>query len=619
MHFEKIRSLDQLDPKKTIAFLSSPSISSANRYATPITLDDDNIIWTFHNFLMPEECDEIINSSENAGFESIQHLYDKNYRDNERILAFDQSKLFEIMQNRLKHDSFLERINLKKPYGFFTGSQEWLPNDGSLNPCLRINKYQPNSSGFGWHRDSSYTQSTACRSNYTIVIYLNNLDCTFCNPNCGTTSFCYGDLPKNVAGLTVKEEMELMENYKEISIKPKKGMAVIFDQRLLHKANSCCCLKYVLRTDMLCFAKPLHTLTFDEIQMKNMNLTQQLFRQAQYYELQGYNENAQKLYEICISMRVNSNIQKYQEHLSKYLTPIPAEVNIPTPNTFKIQSLCRTGREHVFKYHINENDENDERNNLKECVRLCSAFVLANWINSINSEYDKTELTKSLLQYSSNIHNITFEEENIEDRIQYCSKDMKNYILNYLPEEDKILIFAKQNENDSENDSENDFEKVEMREKEFRSKTKKKLGFNIFKGKKLCKREKEESIVYVDAKKNLYHVEETCVFHGRQCCVEDSDSIEYKYIYKSYSLKHNPCLSTFNVSFLKEYETYLKGTVEITYFKETLNHASCEFDTYVKKIEEDKEESFQVSTTMSFEINLLRNTISILYVPKIVV
>lgn len=246
------RTLENIDEKKEISFLSSKQIHR-NSLPIPCELGRKQIIWKIHRFLTDEECDEIIQVSEKAGFEQLDHLYKKEYRDSQRILAFDANQnLIQTLTERLLNGKFLDILEIhqwKKPYGFHTDEYHWVRNDGEINPCLRINKYPATSTGFGWHRDAQYTQTTDFRSNYTLVVYLSDHDD-------GAIHFIS---PKNKfthQGYTVQQEMDLIEaggGFDTLKITPKKGMAVVFDQRLLHMAEPCSKTKYILRTDLLCY------------------------------------------------------------------------------------------------------------------------------------------------------------------------------------------------------------------------------------------------------------------------------------------------------------------------------------------------------------------------------
>ena len=66
-----------------------------------------------------------------------------------------------------------------------------------------------------------------------------------------------------------------------LMLMPKRGTAVIFDQRLIHKAVPSKQTKYVLRTDLL--SELLHDVPQKSpLETKIEDLTKQLFIQAQY-------------------------------------------------------------------------------------------------------------------------------------------------------------------------------------------------------------------------------------------------------------------------------------------------------------------------------------------------
>ncbi len=147
-------------------------------------------------------------------------------------------------------------------------------HDIKLNPCVRINKYVD--SGFDYHRDASYTESIGVKSNCTLIIYLND------DYESGETTFVATDTVHD--GKSIEEELHY--SIDSLSIVPKVGTAVIFDQRLIHKGGIAHGTKYVLRCDIMCTGEIIDINAMkDENKVKD--LTRKLFRQAQYQELHG--------------------------------------------------------------------------------------------------------------------------------------------------------------------------------------------------------------------------------------------------------------------------------------------------------------------------------------------
>jgi len=277
----------------------------------------ENKIWICNNFLSDSECDEIIINGEKNNMEYL------NYRKSYRIIALDSNKnLVKTISNRLEQHNFISSINKLKciPYGFDSYNINWNNNDSSqINNCFRMNKYI--SSNFKIHRDAQLTISKTIKSNYTMLIYLND------NFDGGETIF---QIPNkndiNVDniynGISATEESELLKDKSIFHFeKPAKGKCIIFDQRILHKSNNCNGTKYVLRTDLI----NTGTLKNENEQIKSdvinkiEKLTKCLFRQAQLNELNNINVDID-LYEICLNLRQNPQLLKiYPHNLEKYI------------------------------------------------------------------------------------------------------------------------------------------------------------------------------------------------------------------------------------------------------------------------------------------------------------
>ncbi|HLX52819.1 MAG TPA: 2OG-Fe(II) oxygenase, partial [Aquella sp.] len=376
------RSLDTLDTKTTMNFFKKRPEPHTKSIATQHKLGYD-FVWTIEDFLTREECDKIIHSCDKVGFESLEHSYDQSYRDGTRIVAFDENNfLVETIQTRLSNDKFLDRLNSQEiiPYGFHVDNYKW-SNARQINKCLRINKYSPNSLGFGWHRDAQYTESENIRSTYTLLIYLtDNTD--------GHIKFVVPETQFTHSGLTVKEEIDFLEEngFNSLKILPKCGMAVIFDQSVLHKAMSSSEKKYVLRTDLITFGIPTSK-SKNKLESKIEKLTKKLFRQAQYFELEQDNIKSKNLYEICLSLRQTPTyVQKYPIHLEKLLEPIPSERDI-----FSLKLLSRSGSEYVFKYSGTHSVMD-----ILTSLKVAGMYTISSSVQSLNGE-DEGDMTLKMI------------------------------------------------------------------------------------------------------------------------------------------------------------------------------------------------------------------------------
>lgn len=148
-----------------------------------------NQIWTIDNFLSKEECTKFISDINNK----------------ERVRPFTISGKF-------KNDRFIDD---KLANSFYNKVKKEIDK-----PILRANnlvmtgKYKPGDI-FGLHTDTGlyFDLSKGEKSNYTLLIYLND------NFKGGRTIF-YDNCFQKI-----------------VEIKPKKGMALLFDINLWHKAE----------------------------------------------------------------------------------------------------------------------------------------------------------------------------------------------------------------------------------------------------------------------------------------------------------------------------------------------------------------------------------------------
>lgn len=376
--------MDSLDPKKSIKFIASGKkphhLARANSY-----MCGNSLIWVIEDFLTEHECNEIIEASCTAGFESIEDLYSDDYRQSKRIVAFDENNaLSTTIEKRLCDDKLLERINSphKKVVPYGAPHIEWDSYTGEVNKCYRINQYVSASVGFDWHRDSQYTQSDTTRSGYSIVVYLNDYF------HGGETEFMTSKAEPHHAGLTVEEELCMSKGENRHVVKPKTGRAVIFDQRILHKAHPIVGAgkKYVLRTDLILHGKVCRELTENEANV--IGLTKQLFRQAQYYELECIGKKdatlikkAQQLYEICLSLRQTPDKIKYEKIVGyKLLVTIPAAV--PISSVCAVVCFGRTGGSYKFSADTSSLSYNQKL----AMIRRCALFSMLTYTSTITYE-----------------------------------------------------------------------------------------------------------------------------------------------------------------------------------------------------------------------------------------
>lgn len=273
--------LCDLDPKKHFKVPAGWGITDTGVVFERCQPDTDCPIWIGHNFLSHEDCDKLIQCAERVGFGSLERLYDKEERSGDRLLGYCKP-VTEVLNNRVTQDCFQQRLyaNWIPPYGFH--AYEW-HDHMTTNPCLRINRYSKGDL-FGWHLDSQYIGGPNIRSGYSILVYLSDSD--------AMTTFAQKPLndPDDLMSILKASTDGAIDNFIEkvgtFSVTPQKGMAVIFSQSLLHRAErvESDALRYVLRTDLVSYAKSL------QIQSHLSELrhaTVCLFREAQLNEAAG--------------------------------------------------------------------------------------------------------------------------------------------------------------------------------------------------------------------------------------------------------------------------------------------------------------------------------------------
>ena len=175
-------------------------------------INETSEIYTIDNFLTVDECNELIERSEQIGFEEAEVNVDgtqkmmKMVRNNERIMYQDDQYAFLLWQ----------KLEL------YVKSEVKNSTAIGLNEMFRFYKYNP-TQRFKMHIDGSYKRNESEFSYYTFMIYLND------GYEGGETKFASGEI-----------------------IIPKTGTALIFEHRQRHEGTSLISgIKYVLRSDIM--------------------------------------------------------------------------------------------------------------------------------------------------------------------------------------------------------------------------------------------------------------------------------------------------------------------------------------------------------------------------------
>eukprot|EP01127_Copromyxa_protea_P003178 TRINITY_DN13037_c0_g1_i1.p1 TRINITY_DN13037_c0_g1~~TRINITY_DN13037_c0_g1_i1.p1 ORF type:complete len:215 (-),score=23.39 TRINITY_DN13037_c0_g1_i1:36-680(-) len=117
-------------------------------------------VWVFDNVLTKEECDALIQMTEDEGYESLEREYDPNYRSNTRVMCQQPVLAAEIFK----------RVESLLPQEFTSGGDTWKLL--GLNDMFRFCRYIPGQK-FQGHEDSYFRRNSKERSFYTFMIYLN--------------------------------------------------------------------------------------------------------------------------------------------------------------------------------------------------------------------------------------------------------------------------------------------------------------------------------------------------------------------------------------------------------------------------------------------------------------
>lgn len=619
LDFPKVLDLESLDPKKTARFFDDVAHSAKLQPVNhQLGVHDPSIVWTIDNFLSPEECDHIIKTSETIGFSSVNGdeqsagSYDAQYRDNDRLLVFDENHaLIDMIESRLPARDWFEQ--LPSPYGFGSAGRSWR-NTEKLNPCLRINRYQNSQTGFQWHRDAQYTQSDDVRSHSTLLIYLNDA------PH-GET--CFMKPRKDVIhdGLTIDEELALLRDTgtDSVLLLPKQGTAVIFDQRLIHKAAPSKETKYVLRTDLLSESID-GAVDKSALETRIEELTKQLFRQAQYYELRlradpttqkALMKKTNELYEICLSLRQHPHrLTEFPTRLTHRLERIPMH----GAETWRLRLLSRSGREYVFGSNVDFAQLSAAE--ILHFVRLASTYV----ITSSTEDYmftqqpgneetgklldDPQDFTTNLIRHMTNFPHTPY-------IVRECE----------LPSD---LHFPDDKESDnsgSDSDQSEDYEycedecrDVEISAKAFDKYLEAKYGDEMV----WNERSKPDFVGLVSkltCRKAMIH-STGCAWN---CCPSGCIASHYVDVLNETHSLQSDKNAVIDVQVQSIKENVIRGTLVLCgYDAAHGNHASCNYEYYVKE-HRNKTKYIHTEMRMQFFVNIAKSEIVILFTPKVTV
>jgi hypothetical protein len=312
MSSQSLKTIDKIVTSNLLGSKSTTSSQCSKRKKVIFnekTLSNNRHIISIPNFFSHNECSDIIKKSNKIGFSTVDS-YERNKRDSDRLCVLDNN-LAMIIWHRMKDLKIMEKVQSFEmvPYGFETNGK-WMPKN--INECMRISKYESGSKGFVYHYDSQYCKDIGTKSIMSVIIYLND---DFVGGNTIFRDYRPKDIDKNsyqfsanlIKELPVDLEIKLnggIKNYSKHTLKPKKGMMVLFNHDILHCADELKTgNKYLLRTDII-FHKTEHiSKPMSCTEKKDYVRAIEYFREAQNQELDGNVKLSSELYEKSNSIR----------------------------------------------------------------------------------------------------------------------------------------------------------------------------------------------------------------------------------------------------------------------------------------------------------------------------
>jgi hypothetical protein len=182
-------------------------------------------LWLLCDVFSSEECDELIEKTENVGYGNSPAMHSGNYRKNQRMTVNHKALANELFM-RIQ-DACLEEV--------------WHPNKHvvwrlkGVNHRFRFCKYDEG--GFtAEHTDDCFQQTPTIRSFFTCMLYLNET-------NGGGTNFIKRCHRKD----SEKDNISV-----EKSVKPQTGKILLFSHNLRHEdAKLLSGHKYVMHTEVM--------------------------------------------------------------------------------------------------------------------------------------------------------------------------------------------------------------------------------------------------------------------------------------------------------------------------------------------------------------------------------
>lgn len=220
-------AIQQATSKKNPNRLRSPHHRAPNTSNT----------FMLENLLSPAECEHLIETSKDH-MQSIAHLYKDTTRGATRLMVKSPSMADALRKRILPHVGrwdYAERSPM-----CFGHEGVWVP--WGLNECLKVFRYDAFGS-FVEHRDGPWIPQHDRCSMYTVLIYLND--------NFGGGNTVFSDSDDRPQIMMTERGNSCVPS---IAVKPKTGMAVIFNHDRWHSGNPVLLAersKWILRTELI--------------------------------------------------------------------------------------------------------------------------------------------------------------------------------------------------------------------------------------------------------------------------------------------------------------------------------------------------------------------------------
>lgn len=299
--FESYRSLRTIDRIKKFSLFPSGFLANSAPVKTAAKILHklpSSFLMTLDDVLDAVECRHIMKSHQRPASQDF-----RQYQRPSRLITLDEN-CAQLLWDRIREkvEQALDRSNFRvQPLGFCSSQRNW--QLAGINNAIRINEYSEEKQRFQAHRDAQFVKDWKCRSLFSIVIYLNDVD------DGAETVFHVPKWEDPVYGvpelLTIKQEMSqagFHKSHRVLKVKPKLGKAVVFTHNLIHSSEPAKLeKKAVLRSEILVRTDDKPELSC-RAEYEDLMTCMRLFRKAEVYEVNDFSE-CNELYEKSMYLR----------------------------------------------------------------------------------------------------------------------------------------------------------------------------------------------------------------------------------------------------------------------------------------------------------------------------